>query len=263
LKKLLYFLFQLKMWLMTISLALMGLCGKHHVGKPSKCPRKQPKIGTKCKKKGSVCFYGEECCCGECYDSIRLECIGEKGNKEWMGMYLDSCLDAECCVCFKEYNPVCGVDGEQYANACAAECEGMEIDCEGVCPCKSNCFCPKNIDPVCGTNDVTYLNDCLMDCEGVEKACDGECSCEVDQCVCNKVWEPVCGVDGTTYPNGCTLDCAGVALDCEGECPCPCRCPFIYAPVCGVDGETYSNDCLAGCRNVTVACNPPCPCVDI
>jgi hypothetical protein len=39
----------------------------------------------------------------------------------------------ENCVCFARFNPVCGVDGKTYTNACRAECEGVEIAHKGKC----------------------------------------------------------------------------------------------------------------------------------
>merc|ERR1711920_805459 len=107
---------------------------------------------------------------------IRYVCA----DGQWMGMYLDTCLNQDCCVCTEEYDPVCGKNGQKYSNACKANCEGEEPACKGDCPCKPVCSCPKILAYVCGVDDNTYGNECLMNCEKVRKACDGKCPCDKD-----------------------------------------------------------------------------------
>ena len=41
----------------------------------------------------------------------------------------------EPCKCTREWNPVCGEDGETYGNKCAADCEKVSVKCHGECPC--------------------------------------------------------------------------------------------------------------------------------
>lgn len=41
--------------------------------------------------------------------------------------------DTSECVCIEIYEPVCGDDGNEYANSCYAECAGVNF-IEGTCP---------------------------------------------------------------------------------------------------------------------------------
>ena len=42
------------------------------------------------------------------------------------------------CICPAVFNPVCGVDGEDYGNACLAACVGVEVASNG--PCNMMCL---------------------------------------------------------------------------------------------------------------------------
>ena len=48
--------------------------------------------------------------------------------------------------------------GNEYVNYCQAECNGIEPQCQGKCPCKKKvCRRPKITDPVCGTDGENNL----------------------------------------------------------------------------------------------------------
>jgi coxsackievirus/adenovirus receptor len=183
---------------------------------------------------------------------------------------LRRCLAEECGLCFcpEIWDPVCGVDGRTYANACEARCAGVEIAHEGEClpecpcnrdcpagsvcrdgacapPCAIQCVVP---DPVCGTDGKTYrCGAAEAACHGVEVLHTGECR---PVCVADRD----CAVGSVCMPSPFCTDACGCARFCE-----PCYCPFVYEPVCGVNGVTYGNACEAMCAHVEVKHSGACP----
>jgi hypothetical protein len=171
--------------------------------------------------------------------------------------------------CDQDFNPVCGCDGQTYANRCEANAAGVNVSHEGEC----------GGPPRCSTNF-----DCPLDSYCAKKAgdCDGIGSCEVRGLICPLIFAPVCGCDGQTYSNACVAASSGVNVLHDGECgvickdnsacpegsycarspgdcdgigdcqPRPGGCPENFDPVCGCDGVTYGNDCEAASAGVTV-----------
>jgi hypothetical protein len=174
------------------------------------------------------------------------------------------------------FAPVCGCDGQTYANTCVAAAAGVRVAREGRCECQ-DLVCPPGRKPVDGDGDGcvdTCLAPCASDCDCRRFPDDAVVSageicplcpsplcgtfrrCEEGVCVehCGVLPPdpcpppPVCGgIAGIPCPEGqlCELP-AGMcdAADLQGVCvPVGDACPSVWAPVCGCDGVTYASDC--------------------
>ncbi|XP_064122457.1 serine protease inhibitor dipetalogastin-like [Macrobrachium nipponense] len=183
--------------------------------------------------------------------------------------------------CPFNYAPICGSDGNTYANECAfrnAACNNPRLTkvSDGECGggrnplCKQTLFCPSIYQPVCGNNGQTYDNECVFSNAActiptLRKASDGACGSRPNcNDICPAVFAPVCGSDGRTYENECRLNaaaCRNPSLrkvangNCGSRPNCPEVCPANYDPICGTDGITYGNQCnlgVATCKNPSI-----------
>ena len=131
---------------------------------------------------------------------------------------LSGCHRPNPCNCPAVIDPVCGADGIDYTNACAAACAGVSIRHAGFCTANgpSSCTCPAVSDPVCGADGHTYDNACQASCAATMIAQAGACETVDAGGNCGGPTPIDCNV-----PMGCSA-----AVVCQNGIPqCAITCP--------------------------------------
>lgn len=187
-----------------------------------------------------------------CADSCKpVACEGDEACADSQYCAKKGCDGEGVCTtkpeaCTKQYDPVCGCDGETYGNACMAALAGVNVSAKGECktpcggfagfPCPDGQYC--QLEPgTCGFAD--FFGTCVPKPEA-----------------CPDVFDPVCGCDGMTYGNQCELEAAGAQKDHDGVCGCTIiiDCAPGYVPV-----DSDGDGCADTCKPKTCGGNADCP----
>jgi len=130
-------------------------------------------------------------------------------------------------LCAEIYDPVCGCDGNDYSNACAASSAGVSISRSGTCEDSTTEPLPVTSEVKC---EVGFAADPDNNCKGEGEYChleEGVCTeksgihngyCLVKPPFCAEIYQPVCGCDGEDYGNACAANSVGVSVSHSGTC---------------------------------------------
>lgn len=169
---------------------------------PGACPAEAPEPGAACDAdEGTSCGWGEECCCGGCYDSFGCTCSGG----QWACFATDACFIESC-------------EGRECESD--TDCESGRADgalcVEGVCRAPSHCGTQTD-ELSCNSTEVCEWQVPGCASEGditlEEAGCFPAAQCETNDdcpggltCVADVVVEPACArATGGTVCDACAM----------------------------------------------------------
>jgi len=155
--------------------------------------------------------------------------------------------------CTLQYSPVCGINGRDYGSSCRARSAGVEVACQGRCPCLA---IPGPLHPPMVRPDPRCaMNPQLCHCSQEQWDCSRKLKCKWNPQLrtCDKVfgctmhYAPVCGINGRDYGSSCRARSAGVEVACQGRCPCLAIPGPLHPPMVRPDPRCAMNPQLCHC----------------